>query len=39
MKAIICAQLNPNKTMKRRISDRNFCRLLILAELAIVWCS
>jgi hypothetical protein len=39
MKAIVCAQFNPKKTMKEIITDRNVYRLLILAELAFVWCS
>ncbi len=35
----VYAQLNTKKTMKEIISDRVLYRLLILVELAFVWCS
>jgi hypothetical protein len=39
MKAIVYAQLFPDKTMKQLINDRLFYRSTILATLVMVWCS
>jgi hypothetical protein len=38
MRAIICAQFNPTKTMGQLINDRSLFRLLILAGLMLAWC-
>jgi hypothetical protein len=39
MKLFLCKQFKPTKTMKQLISDRNVYRLLIVAELVLVWCA
>jgi hypothetical protein len=38
MKAILYAQLNPSKTMKQLIQDRNLYRCVIVASLFLAWC-
>jgi len=38
MKAILYAQLNPSKTMKQLIEDRNLYRLVIVTSLFLAWC-
>jgi len=39
MKRIVYSQLNPRKTMKQLVTDRNLYRMLIMVELLLVWCS
>jgi hypothetical protein len=38
MKALLLAQINPTKTLRQLIDDRNLYRLLGLATLILVWC-
>jgi len=39
MKAIIWNQINPTKSLKQLVSDRNVFRLIVLAGLAMSWCA
>jgi len=39
MKTIIWSQLNPSKTMRQLIADRNVFRLLALAGIISSWCA
>lgn len=39
MKAIMWQQINPTKTLKQLVSDRNLFRLIVLAGLAMSWCA
>jgi hypothetical protein len=38
MKALLYAQLNPSKTLRQFIDDRNLYRLLLLTALILAWC-
>jgi len=38
MKAILYAQLNPTKTMRQLVNDRNLYRLAIVSSLLMAWC-
>jgi len=38
MKTLLYAQINPSKTLRQLIDDRNLYRLLVLAALILAWC-
>jgi hypothetical protein len=38
MKALFYAQINPSKTLRQLINDRNLYRLIVLAALILAWC-
>jgi len=38
MKAFLCAQLNPSKTLKQLLTDRYVYRLLLLSAVIISLC-
>lgn len=38
MKALLYAQINPSKTLRQLVDDRNLYRLMALAALILSWC-
>lgn len=38
MKALLYAQINPSKTLRQLVDDRNLYRLLAMAALILAWC-
>jgi hypothetical protein len=38
MKALLLAQINPTKTLRQLIDDRNLYRILAVATVILVWC-